>query len=649
MSSFFTLTNLDYIYERSKKFRFSSCALYGDYAAFGNSAGSIHIFSLSQKSPPIIISISSLINSVELLSFSPSGKWLVMGDSKELHFIEDPTGTASLFFSIDFKGGKPTAVVWTSEPPGKLIRTPFLIAGDSNGQIWQIKHQSSDLIASLPGSIIQLSMINDNILAATSNGTFIIQENTITTVGHRSPVGEFGAIYADCYNAICLARPGGKLSFATTEGRVKASLPFAPSEPLKGATNEYSHLMFCQPFLISSWKKTVCYIVNLTSASLIHCTTDFSDLIDCSNDQTRILFLCKQKIVLFKVCATDIEYISCLISLDTKESLTKARELTIQLEITDEDILEKLKGVETPSFDDYLEKVKMKDQPKPIEQANATLYQKLIEEDIPTEKTMNEVNELRSFLIIDDFLLEKIEKYVLSNPKDYEKWINELNVDKIVPILHQKEETAQYAISISKYGKSDLCKLLQSIDTLPLDFCVANSPPLYPYDFVGKRRLEFEAKLREYDIFASDDNEKQKEDEEILHESFYAECIEKIDENNINEEKTFYLLKLYNWEKQINETIEELRSTVNMFLLTKDIKGIPEWVKVLLDNGKRIEKDGNGNWGIPVKLSVCPICGMSHNLGESVCSVAVFPCNHICHVSCLHTRCCPICYSNSLN
>lgn len=642
MSSFFTLTELNYIQEKSQKFKYQSCAIYGDYAAFGTSAGSIHIFSLSQNTPPVVISLPSLISAVEVLSFSPSGKWLAMADSKGLHFIENPFEQASLFFSIDFKSSTVTAVTWISEPPGKLVRTPFFVAGDNCGQIWIIKHQNAELMATLPGPLIQLSMICENILASTRNGAFIIKEGSITSVGRKPPIGEFGAIYADGFNAICVGRQEGKLSFASPEGRIKASISFAQNE--NEVSTDFSHLMFCSPFLVSAWKNTLCYFIDLTSTSLIRATKEFKNVIDVSNDNTRILFLCSSKVTLFKVCSSNIEYINYLIDLNTNESLSEAQQIVIKNEITDEEILKKLSVGN--GLDEYIQKLEMKNQPKTLDILNNELYEKLKNEEIPSQETMNEINNIRQYLVMDNFILLKIEKYVIANPKDYETWINEINPDVIVPILNSNESTALYSMKIAKYGKSDLCKLLNNLDTLSIDFCVANSPPIYPYNFTGEKRKEFEEKLKKCDIFA--ETEPEKPNQRKMIESFYNDLYDKTDENNIEPSKAYYLLRLYEWEAKISDLIDEIKHTVNMYLLTQDEKDIPGWVLSLISSNKEIEKDGDGNWGILAQMSICPICGMTHDLGESLSNVSVFPCGHICHVSCLHTLYCPICYSQIL-
>jgi hypothetical protein len=88
-----------------------------------------------------------------------------------------------------------------------------------------------------------------------------------------------------------------------------------------------------------------------------------------------------------------------------------------------------------------------------------------------------------------------------------------------------------------------------------------------------------------------------------------------------------------------------------MILLGKERKEIPPWIESLIANersgyvDRNEKKDGGGNWGVVVALATCPICGMQHNLGESVSSITVFPCCHVFHVACLKTQFCPLCYS----
>ena len=79
-------------------------------------------------------------------------------------------------------------------------------------------------MATLPGPLIQLSMICENILASTRNGAFIIKEGSITSVGRKPPIGEFGAIYADGFNAITLEDK--KESYHLLHQRVELKLVF---------------------------------------------------------------------------------------------------------------------------------------------------------------------------------------------------------------------------------------------------------------------------------------------------------------------------------------------------------------------------------------------------------------------------------------
>lgn len=645
MSSYFLLTDLVYIQKKAQKFKYQSCAVYDDYTAFGTSAGTIHIYSLSRNAPPLVISLPSLISAVDLLSFSPSGKWLVSVDARGVHFIEDPLGgQPTLFFSVDFKSSSVTAVAWISEPPLKLVRTPFFYAGDSAGQVWLIKYQNAELIATLPGPVIQLSMIDDSVLAATKNGAFLIREGAVSPVGRKPPVGHFGAVYADGFDAICVGRPDGKLAFATPKGRIKASISFDQKDA--EISTDFSKLMFCSPFLVSAWKDKMCYIVDLASTSLIRATNEFANIIDVSCDKTKILFLCSSKITLFRVCSSVTEYINYLIELNTNESIAEAQQLVIKNEITEQEILTKLNVGN--GLDEYIKELELKNQPKCLSVLNEELYEKIKNEDIPSKETMNEINNVRKFLVMDDFLLSKIEKYILENPIEYETWKNEINPDVIVPILNSNEETAVYAMEIAKLGKSDLCKLLSGLDSLSIDFCVANSPPIYAYNFTGERRKEFEEKLEKYDIFARTESTEEPKAQKKMVESLYADLYDKVNEENISSEKVLNLLQLYEWEGKVSDVIEEIRHIVNMYLLTQDEKDIPEWVRTLIDSNKETKKEGNGNWGIIAQMSVCPICGMAHDLGESLSNVSVFPCGHICHVSCLHTRHCPICYSQIL-
>ncbi|OHT06930.1 hypothetical protein TRFO_24883 [Tritrichomonas foetus] len=657
MSTFYTLIDLEAVQSKAARFKYCCCDIFRDYVAFGTSAGSVHIYKRPCVAPPIVISVSSLINAVTLLSFSPGGKWLILGDTKGLHFIEDPLTSSSLFFSIDTKGSQVKSVAWISEPPPKINRTPYVYAGDDSGCIWLIRHQNADVFATLPSGINQLSIVDESrILSATKNGPILIShnkvENTVSTmpIGRKSPVGDFGGLYADEYKAIFLSRPEGKLSLASLEGRIKVTLKFAAEgiEPDPNISTDLHHLILCPPFLVSVGQNKMCYIIDLTATppKLVSAIPELASVIDWSNHKNDVLFLCPNRICIFSVCENPIDYVQYLIQ---KEMFIEAQNIVIDQKIADDSILERLKPIENPKFAEYVEKLELMNQPKSLDEVDTALFAEFMSVPTPTAEMMTKLYDLRSLIIVDDEIKKKIENYVIKFPNDGFRWIDEIDPDYVVPLINDREEAAQFVSKAAKRGTSELCKMLSKIDNLPIDACVANSPPIRPHNLTGERRKQFEKALAEVDMFECDVEETE------LIESLYFEEYSKINENNITPEATHRLLKIHEWESQISECVNELKSTMELHMISQGTKSIPPWLATAIDSEKKGHKiidrgsDGNANWGVVAHLTVCPICGMQHNLGESVTSVSVFPCSHIYHVSCLHSRYCPICYSNCMH
>lgn len=795
MSSFFTLVDLDSVQSRASRFKYTCCDLFRDYIAFGTSAGTIHIYKSPFNSPPIVISFSSLINAVILLVFSPNGKWLILGDAKGLHFIEDPLTSASLFFSIDMKGNQATSVQWICEPPPKINRNlPYVFAGDDAGSIWLIRHQNSDLFTTLPGGINQLSIIDDTkLLAATQKGPILIShvkiENKLssslnhisyitsaastlssltssvnnnnnnennnsahdhnnesntnandnsndnssaqspdnvygvhtTPIGRKSPTGDFGGLYANEYKAILLSRPDGKLSLASLEGKIKVTLKFAAEgleiNPENQISPDLHYLMLCPPFLISAGSHKLCYIIDLspTPPKLVSVLPDFSDVIGFSSDKTRVLFLSPNKISLFSVCENPIVYVNYLIK---KQMFIEAQETVIEQKIADESILAELKDkTDNHAFRDYVEKLELMNKPQPLSDVDSALFSEFLSVSIPTPEMMSKLYELRSLIVIDEQIKKKIEAYVINDPVGGIKWIDEIDPDYIVPIVNDREEAAQFVQKASKLGNSELCKMIAKLDSMPIEVCVANSPPLRAHNFTGERRKEFEKVLSEVDMFEcnveepqlvdslyfgeytkitnrilqskrkkanhsnvenkdvnnnqnniennnNEDNVKLEElDDDDVNSNEYESVIDlnqfSEDDFDITPEETHRLLQIYEWERQISECVAELRSKLEMFMISQGSKTIPPWLKSAIISEKNsapqapidlktLNESGPGNWGVVAHLTICPVCGMQHNLGESVTSVSVFPCSHMFHVACLHQRYCPICYSNCM-
>lgn len=774
MSSFFTLVDLESVQSKASRFKYTCCDIFRDNIAFGTSAGSIHIYKSPYKSPPIVISFSSLINTVTLLVFSPNGKWLILGDAKGIHFIEDPLGSSSLFFSLDMKGNQVTSIQWISEPPPKINRNfHYAFAGDNSGSIWLIRHQNTDLFTTLPGGINQLSIIDETkLLASTKKGPILISHskienklsaslNTITAfagaastlssltsvvsnnndnnnetstntndanndpnssatpdntygihltpIGRKSPTGDFGGLYANEYKAILLARPEGKLSLASLEGKIKVTLKFAAEgleiNPESQISSDLQTLMLCPPFLISAGSHKLCYIIDLspTPPKLVSVLPDFSDIIGFSSDKSNALFLTPSKISMFSVCESPIVYVNYLIK---KQNYTEAQEIVIDQKIADESILEilKNKAPNNQSFIDYIEKLELMNKPQPLSDVDSALFNSFLEVSVPTSEMMSKLYELRSMIVIDEQIKKKIELFVIDDPVAGIKWIDEVDPDYIVPLVNDREEAALFVQKASKFGHSELCKMIAKLDTIPIEVCVANSPPLRAHNFNGERRKLFEKVLSEVDMFERDVEEPQLVDSLYFRE--YTKIMKRILKNkkkrtekeskssnnenvelvpsdddddddktfcdsvidlnqfddsdcDISPEETHRLLQIYEWERQIGECVSELKSKLEYFMISQGSKTIPPWLKSAISSEKRaapqapidiktLNESGPGNWGVVTHLTICPVCGMNHNLGESVTSVSVFPCTHVFHMACLHQRYCPICYSSCM-
>jgi hypothetical protein len=493
-------------------------------------------------------------------------------------------------------------------------------------------------------------MVGDNILAATKNGAFLVANGASTPVGRKPPAGAFGAVFAQGFDAICLSRPDGKLAFAAPNGRIKATIPFLKGdEAIEGVSPNLGQLAFCPPFIVSAARDCACFIINLTTTSLLRLITDLTDLVGMSSDSDRVLFLCRSKILLFRICNDEKEYIRYLAD---SGGVPEARKLVMEKQITETEILQLLKGDDDPTFTEYIENLTMLSKPKPLNEADPTLFEQVMSVDIPTKETMDAIDRIRAYCIFDESFRDKVDKYVVANPNEYEKWSAEIHANYVVPFFSESEETSELAMRIAQSGDSELCRLFNSLESRSLDFCVANSPPLRAFHFKGERRREFEEKLAASDPFVGD--LPPEEEEAPLVDSLYRSRLALLDRDKIDAEKALQLLQVYEWESNIGKCIDELRTTVDMFLLSKQKKELPPWIEASIQNEKSgiasraVKPDASGNWGLPVQLTTCPICGMKHNLGESVSSVAVFPCGHIFHVPCLHTRYCPICYSGCM-
>jgi hypothetical protein len=331
----------------------------------------------------------------------------------------------------------------------------------------------------------------------------------------------------------------------------------------------------------------------------------------------------------------------------------EAAQLVMQEHLTDADLISTLAGCGDPEFAEYAERLMMRSSPRPLAETNPELHARLMDVPIPTVEIMDEVAAIRNCCTFDEEFRNRVDAYVVAHPEDFERWREELHPNVVVPLLNDKEETAEFALKIAPLGDSELCHILAALESRGLDFCVANSPPIHPYHFTGEKRRAFEEKLASYDIFVGEGEIGT--EEQPLDDSRYMSELEKTQGEALTPERTIALIKLYEWEVSVAKVIDELRAQVDVFLGSKQTGELPPWIEDSMHAEKTGMRSRDGtpepcdNWGIPIELTTCPICGMKHNLGESVASVAVFPCGHTYHVSCLHTRHCPVCYSGCMD
>jgi hypothetical protein len=361
------------------------------------------------------------------------------------------------------------------------------------------------------------------------------------------------------------------------------------------------------------------------------------------------LFLCDSKVILFRLCSDEKEYIRLLVNAG---DLAEGRKTVMTRRIVDPEILGMLGGSDDPDFQAYLSRVARRSAPSLLCEAEPDLFEELRISDVPSQETMDAIHLIRQYVIFDAPVKKKVNQYLAAYPSDWERWVNELDANFLIDVLNEKEETAEFAMRIASRGDSLLCRILSSIDSRSVEFCVANSPPIRAYNLSGSRRSEFEALVLDADPFLaaleSDD------DGDPVVDSLYGRELETVDSSGVSPAKAQRLLQAYEWEKSIVASVEELRSRVDGFLRSAADRGLPGWFEASLANERagfrvrEVDFQGAGSWGLGIQLATCPVCGMQHNLGESVSSIAVFRCSHIVHVSCLHTRYCPLCYASCL-
>ena len=657
-SDFFIFNELSALNKQMARFKYSCCALYGDKLAFGAGAGSVHIYSYKDLSSPLVLSIPSIVTSVQLLSFSPMGKFLAVGGSSSLHFIEDPLTNPVISYSVDLKSKKPVAIHWIMEPPAKLNRTPFLLLGDETGGIWSVRHQTAELLATVNSQVVQLQQINEeSILIAAINGSYFLKNGTISNIRGKRPPGSFGAIFSKDFNAILFSRPDGILYISTPEGKPQTKINILENQqidPNENVSKDLRYLVQVSNFLVSAGKDSYAYFINLKNVSLQEMIRPESEFIDLSAYRNNCLLLWKNRCVMFRVCTHDTEYYRYLMD---KKEYNKLQQLAIERKLKDKWLLEEMNVNPSPEFEEYLNKIQLESQPQPLKKVDEELYNEFLSKDIPTDEMIDKLDKMMSTLNIEDEIVEKINKYVIQNPQNYEKWESYLNIDELIPLINDDPKNSAVVRKLSPKGTSVLCKMIANIPNVELDVLVANSPPIQIHNIDEKRRADFVKLLHKNDIFTQDEPEPaQKENEEELIDSPFEIERGKINEGNCTPDAILSLLRLNDWETQLSDAINELCTQTETYMLSRDRGSIPPWVEELAKKESLgitlsvpVEKDSGGNWGVIPDLHICPICGLPLQLQDNPTSASAFPCGHAYHVGCLKTRYCPLCYADCLN
>ena len=657
LSSHYFLSEIDYITQRLQRFKYTCVATFGNWAAFGSPTGSIHVFNLETQKQPIVISLSSISTSIKLMSFSPNGNFLLVVEENKVSLIENPTNSANLTGKIDVKGKEITASYWFIDPPTKLLdrTTPFLCLGDKEGGVWVVSHNTTVQVCSVPSTVYQISQVQPSkqlIINAEKGAYFVNDKYAVSQIRSKRPNGCFGGIFVERFNAICFARVDGKLLLATPEGKSKVMLPLfekgKPEDLPENVNINLSILQLCGPFLISTGSGSAALIINLDAGKLDNYLFDNSPFIDSSSSSDTTIFVWQNKVVKMKVCASNEEYMDALLE---QKKFRELQEFAIEAKIKDIEKLESFVDPENENkeYNDYIDKVKLMMQPQPLSVIDEALFKELCEGDVPRKETVDKVHEMLADIVVDEDVQKRIQVYVLNNPAEWKDWSEHLKIDELIAVLNEKEETASFAIEMSSNGTSELAKILSQIDTLPIDYCVANYPVIHNYNLSGARRKLFDELVRVNDIFSYQEDVDDDEDNEVLDDSPYTTRVEHDEE--FTPEEAHKLLLDAEWEDEINEAVDELHKKAEAYFLSREVSPVPSWVKDTMNGVKTQQQcSGCGNWGATSQIKDCPICGMQLNMNDDTSNVALFPCAHAFHVSCLGTRrYCPVCYNLSLD
>jgi len=656
MPRFFSFKNLDYISKKAVRFKYLCCSMFGDNIAFGTSSGSIHIYKSCSEDPPIVISIGIIENEIYFLSFSPTGSSIIAADSEGIYIIDSPFGNASLLFSIETNQKRIVSGCWIVDHLTKNNRSvPFFIFGDENGSICGIKQQEITNIHQLKSKVIQIQFYGKFFLISTLNHSYLMSHTyEVTMIKTKRPIGEYGGVYSESFDAICFSRPAGNLLIASPQGKPKALIDLIKDYVFEKSNsklcNDLGRMYMCSEFLISIGNGLYGYIINLKEAKIVYSFSDESEFLDCSVSNNQAVILWKNSVVLFKVADDDDAF---LVSLYTQGEKEQAWRLAISNNIKSIETLKKLlpeiTDEKSAPFIEYFSKIQLEVLPNPLQKSRPDLYEKLCAGNEPTPDVMENIYSILHLVVMDDVTKERINRYVLKYPRDWLRWSIYLDVDRLVPVLNSSEEFSQYAMEMAKKGKSYLCLVLSRINAYPVPFLVANSPPIYSYNLSGNQRIEFE-KLIQQDMFQTNIFLNDCVNDANYSEKLIEDCI-----NELTEEKLTKILHTKDWEDKLFDCIEEISDSLLEFKKSQGEKSIPTWIEALIsqESKQRIQYDvkkteSEGHWGIIVDQTTCDNCGMALAFNDYRSSICVFPCSHSFHSNCIKTKHCPICCNSGI-
>lgn len=655
---YYLITELDAIQQRASKFKFTCCSIHDEWIAFGTSTGSIHMYNLKTKKFPNIISESQISTSIKALKFSPSGNFLLVCEENRISIVENPKEKPNFTTKFELGANTYEDSCWISDPPILFDRnTIFIYVGDRNGNIHALSRASDTIVASVNSPIFQISLVDKNLLINSISGVYLMTPNfQISPIRSKRPNGKFGGIYVQQFDAICFARPEAKLLLATSQGKVRVSLSLFEKDEIPKIPDGYdlnlSYLMVADTFLISYGLNSTVIIVDLSEGKLCQCLPMNSNCINVGAQGNHILIMWQDKISLFKTYDTADDYIVDLLELNNFKEIQR---VAIESKIEDIERLESFidKNIsldEQKEFTYYIARVKLLSEPRLLKDCHPDIYEEIMKDETASQESVKKLFDVIKSVKFDDELKSRIEGYVLKHPEQWSDWKGVINVDKLIPILNENEEYYKYAMEMAPLGISQLAKLLATAEGLPIAILVANSPPIHPYNVDFVRRAEYLRVLGLNDQFTDEVNPesivRSSSIERLINEVRFIESPtndlidsigESTDPNDIKK-----IMMMSEWEESLENSVDELHNLAERYMLTKVVKDVPAWVN---DPTIHHIAEGSGNWGVTSELHECINCGLPLVLEQDASSVTAFPCGHVYHAKCLHTRYCPLCYS----